>query len=270
MKELTVVKVVNKNKDFFGKMMFDIIPKTNSILLGVVCDGCACGIAEVSQEGNTARIEHFYIANGYRRQKIGSYLLDYIIDYLEESANKIYASYCEDEENVSQFLSMHGFFRSFRADAYRTSYSIPAVLKTNDSIPLERIDTYRLSNQLNYISVQAQQFLKDHGYKAEILNSSGCNKQYSFILSENKQVKGVMINSMHQGDLYIDYIAANDPKSVYLLIRLLCNSLVYDKVVPKDIIFLAVNPKVLPLMHHMFPDKEMKKEFAVYDAIFEY
>lgn len=270
MNGLSVVKITNNNMEHFKYFFFDLAPNTRHVLLGAVYNSCACGVAEVSISNKMATIEHFYIADEYRKKGIGAAFMDFIIDTLEGNIHRIYSAYCDDDLYAHEFLGNCGFIRNKRADAFRVPFSIPEMVKQTPPIEPLELDKYRLCRQLHSTNMQVQNLLYSLGYKVPILNNNSCSYNNSFVIIDNNKVKGVMVNNFHEEDLYIDFITAKDPKSVFKLICLLSNSLNYDKIKPENIVFLGTSDMAVKLIRHLYPDTPLNKELSIYDAIFDY
>lgn len=270
MEGLSIIRITKENVEYFKPLFFDLSPGKENILLGTVYEGCACGVCEISVKGDLASIEHFYIAEDYRRRGIGTAFMDYIIDGLEDSVSNINTVYGTDEEYAHEFLGTIGFYRMKRAEAYSVPYSMPKLVEQAPTIEATELEKYRLNRQTRSVVTKSENLLRSLGYQTSISNKDACSKKNSFVIVDNNKVKGVMINSIHENDIYVDYITASDPKTVFKLICLLASSLTYEKISPENIVFLALSDKSLKLIEHLYPDTPINTEFSMYDAIFEY
>lgn len=267
---LSFIKITKENLKFFKPLFFDLSPDMENILLGAVYNGCACGASEISLNDYFASIEHFYIAEEYRQKGVGTAFMEYIIHGLSGCVYEIHTVYASDEECAHDFIGSLGFIRAKRADAYMVPFSTPQMVEKAPSIEASQVDKYRLDRQPRSTVVKAQNLLLSLGYQVAISDKNSCNPKNSFVIFDNNKVKGVIINTFHDNNIYVNYITGSDPKTVFKLISLLCFSLTYDKISPDNIVFLALNDKSLGLIEHLYPDTPVNTSLSVYDAVFYY
>lgn len=267
---LSFIKITKENLKFFKPLFFDLSPGKESILLGAVYEGCACGVSEILLKDYFALVEHFYIAEDYRKKGIGTAFMEHIIYCLSECVYEIHTAYTSEEEWVHDFIGSMGFVRIKRASVYRVPYSTPKLVEKSPSMDVSQLDKYRLDRQPRSTVTKAQNLLSSLGYEASITDKDSSSQKNSFVIFDNNKVKGVIISAFHENDLYVNYITGSDPKTVFKLVCLLSYSLTHHNIKPENIVFLALNEKSYKLIEHLYPDTPINTEYSMYDGIFYY
>ncbi len=206
--------------DFITENPRELLDSGNHIIvLGAVSQDMAVGaLCGYMDDDDYFNVLSFYVAGAYRRQGVGTALLDSLCDSLDGLSDSIVIriSYCEgDEESeaLSEFLKARGCREIDRGERL---YIFPVKCFDNDILFSRRYVNPRVRSFLD-LTVKELAYLSDTSFKKyrdqpeEGFLSSRVNRKCSFVYYKKKKIRGYLVcDDTEGGELTVSALFALD------------------------------------------------------------
>jgi len=256
---MEIIYLDNEQIVYFSEMIPNLpsLQSKKVFYVGAVKNNSPAGVCAYSIFGTQAQLCWIYVPPQYRRNKIGSSLIDCVKNTIENTNIDSIIFDTQIDAVAQLFFENAGFFIESEDSIYRIELSDIDEQKIFGKIDNSVIKgVHSLKNEYYFKSKSLRRMVQSHELGKNVLDENITCRECSFVcLDRNKEPDACVLTSVYGKDMCIDFmysVSHNKFKLLYML------SFIFEYAKKNNIegfFFFAANPKVLPLAERLSNNK---------------